>query len=170
MNSPQHFGGRGGLPCILSTNIVGDRLDRCITGYRQPSSDEPELFPISGALARCPKLLKTARHRTTPPVFATVTDLTTGHWGMIVLNGSVGPLMPAFDTQTVGNSLGWGLANDAPNSFVWEIGHQSIFGRTPGALCAGQPNCNSYNADATGLPHHAISPLRGFMRSPAATV
>jgi hypothetical protein len=77
----------------------------------------------------------------------TVTDLTTGHVGTIVLNGSVGPLMPAFDTQAVGNSLGWGLVNDAPNSFVWEIGHTSDFSSTPGALCTpGQPNCDSYNA------------------------
>ncbi len=35
--------------------------------------------------------------------------------------------MPAFDTQTLGNALGWGLVDDAPNSFVWEIGHTSQF-------------------------------------------
>jgi hypothetical protein len=76
----------------------------------------------------------------------TVTDLMTGHSGTIVLNGSIGPLMPAFDTQTVGNSLGWGLVNDAPNSFVWEIGHRSVFSSTPGALCTpGQQTCDSYN-------------------------
>src|SRR5215472_5979206 len=44
----------------------------------------------------------------------TVTDLTTGGSGTIVLNSkSDGPLMPAYDQQIVGNSLGWGLVNDA---------------------------------------------------------
>src|SRR5574340_283920 len=51
----------------------------------------------------------------------TVTDLTTGGSGTIVLNSkSDGPLMPAFDTQTIGNALAWGAVYDAPNSFVWE--------------------------------------------------
>ena len=46
----------------------------------------------------------------------TVTDLTTGHSGTIVLDakGGDGPLMPAFDTQTLGNALSWGIVNDAP--------------------------------------------------------
>lgn len=88
----------------------------------------------------------------------TVTDLTTRHSGTIVLNScSSGPLMPAFDTQTVGNSLGWGLVNDAPNSFVWEIGHASIFGSAPGAVCnPGQSVCDSYNASSW----QGISPVR----------
>ena len=56
----------------------------------------------------------------------TVTDRTTGHAGTIVLNSkSDGPLMPAFDTQQIGNALSWGLVNDTPNSFVGEIGHTS---------------------------------------------
>src|ERR1700693_75544 len=38
-----------------------------------------------------------------------------------------GPLMPAYDTQTIGDALGWGNVNDAPNAFVWEIGHESVF-------------------------------------------
>jgi hypothetical protein len=54
----------------------------------------------------------------------TVTDLTTGHSGTIVLNSSAdGPLMPAFSVQRLGNALGWGLVNYAPNSLAWEIGH-----------------------------------------------
>lgn len=77
----------------------------------------------------------------------TVNDLDTGGSGTIILNSpSDGPLMPAFDTQQIGNALGWGLVFDTPNSFVWEIGHESIF--TGGAtLCApGNTACDSYNA------------------------
>jgi len=77
----------------------------------------------------------------------TVSDLTTGGAGTIVLNSSdSGPLMPAFDTQTIGNALGWGAVFDTPNAFVWEIGHESVFtGR--GAFCvAGQVGCDSYDA------------------------
>ena len=58
----------------------------------------------------------------------TVSDVTTGRNGTIVLNSkSDGPLMPAYDTQAIGNSLAWGAVNDAPNAFVWEIGHTSPF-------------------------------------------
>ncbi len=41
---------------------------------------------------------------------------------------------------------GWGIVFDTPNSFVWEIGHASIF--TGGAqFCTpGQTFCDSYNA------------------------
>jgi hypothetical protein len=77
----------------------------------------------------------------------TVTDETTGGSGTIILNSaSSGPLMPAFDAQAIGNALGWGLVFDAPNSFVWEIGHQSVF-TGGGAFCTpGQTFCDSYNA------------------------
>ena len=77
----------------------------------------------------------------------TVSDLTTGGSGTIVLNSSnSGPLMPAFDTQAIGNALGWGGVFDTPNAFVWEIGHESVF-TGKGALCvAGQTVCDSYNA------------------------
>jgi hypothetical protein len=77
----------------------------------------------------------------------TVTDQTTGGSGTIVLNSAAtGPLMPAFDTQEIGNALGWGLVFDAPNAFVWEIGHASIF-TGGGAFCTpGQTFCDSYNA------------------------
>ena len=79
----------------------------------------------------------------------TVTDLTTGHFGTIILNSSSdGPLMPAYDTQTIGNSLGWGLVNDAPNSFVWEIGHASIFTGGDAFCVPGQSFCDSYNSDS----------------------
>jgi hypothetical protein len=78
----------------------------------------------------------------------TVTDLMTGHSGTIILNSSAsGPFMPFYDTQEIGNSLGWGNVNDAPNSFVWEIGHESTF--AGGALCVpGQTVCDSYNANS----------------------
>ena len=80
----------------------------------------------------------------------TVTDLNTGGSGTIVLNSQQdGPLMPAFDTQTIGNALAWGSVYDAPNAFVWEIGHTSPF-TSPGAqFCVpGQAGCFSYDAAA----------------------
>ena len=77
----------------------------------------------------------------------TVTDLDSGHSGTIILNSpSDGPLMPPFDTQAIGNALPWGLVFDTPNSFVWEIGHESVF-TGGGAFCVpGQTGCDSYNA------------------------
>ena len=79
----------------------------------------------------------------------TVTDLTTGHSGTIILNSpSDGPFMPFYDTQQIGNSLGWGNVNDAPNSFVWEIGHASIFTGGDAFCVPGQTFCDSYNADS----------------------
>jgi len=80
----------------------------------------------------------------------TVTDLSTGGQGTIVLNSkSDGPLMPAFDKQQLGNALGWGLVDDAPNSFVWEIGHTSPFTSPASQFCLpGQTLCESYNAPA----------------------
>lgn len=79
----------------------------------------------------------------------TVTDLTTGGSGTIILNSSAtGPLMPAFDTQALGNALGWGVVSDTPNSFVWEIGHESVF-TGEGAFCVpGQAGCESYDTPA----------------------
>jgi hypothetical protein len=79
-----------------------------------------------------------------------VSDLTTGRTSApIILNSSSdGPLMPAYDTQQIGNSLGWGNVNDAPNSFVWEIGHASIFTGGDAFCVPGQTNCDSYNADS----------------------
>jgi hypothetical protein len=79
-----------------------------------------------------------------------VVDLTTGHEGTIVLNSATdGPLMPAYDTQALGNSLVWGVVDDAPVAFVWEIGHTSDFSSTAGAVCLpGQTDCGSYD-DAT---------------------
>jgi hypothetical protein len=80
----------------------------------------------------------------------TVTDLTHPGSGTIVLNSKKdGPLMPAFDTQAIGNALGWGLVNDTANSFVWEIGHTSPFTSPASAFCVpGQPGCFSYDASA----------------------
>jgi hypothetical protein len=66
----------------------------------------------------------------------TVTDLTTGHAGTIILNSKIdGPLMPAFSVQKLGNALGWGLVNDAPNSLVWEIGHTGNYTTPAGQFC-----------------------------------
>ena len=79
----------------------------------------------------------------------TVTDLTTGHSGTTILNSAAnGPFMPVFDTQQIGNALGWGNVNDAPNSFVWEIGHASIFTGGDAFCVPGQTICDSYNADS----------------------
>ena len=75
-----------------------------------------------------------------------VSDLTTGQSGTIVLNSKYGPMLPAFGTQQIGNALGWGLVDDTPNSFVWEIGHTSDFTDPAGRLCvAGQTACDSYD-------------------------
>ena len=76
-----------------------------------------------------------------------VTDLTTGHSGTIVLDSKYGPMLPAFSTQQIGNALGWGLVDDTPNSFVWEIGHTSDFTTPAGQYCVpGQTFCDSYDA------------------------
>lgn len=80
----------------------------------------------------------------------TVTDLSTGRYGTIVLNSQQdGPLMPAYDTQTIGNSLAWGITYDTPNAFVWEIGHTSPFTKPGAQFCLpGQTGCYSYDAPA----------------------
>ena len=80
----------------------------------------------------------------------TVTDVTTGHSGTIVLNSQTdGPLMPAFSVQKLGNALSWGLVNDAPNSLVWEIGHTGNYTTPAGQFClpgsATKPPCYSYD-------------------------
>jgi hypothetical protein len=78
--------------------------------------------------------------------FIHVTDLNTHHAGTIVLNSKYGPLLPAFDAQKIGNALGWGIVNDTPNSFVWEIGHTSNFANPPGDFCTpGDTRCDSYD-------------------------
>lgn len=77
----------------------------------------------------------------------TVNDLVTGGSGTIILNSKTdGPLMPAFDNQVLGNALGWELVHDTPNSFVWEIGHKSIFTGGDAFCVPGQAGCDSYNA------------------------
>ena len=80
----------------------------------------------------------------------TVHDLTTGKQGTIILNSKKhGPLMPEFGVQKIGNTLGWGIVHDAPNAFVWEIGHTGNFTSPPGEFCLpGQAICQSYNAAA----------------------
>jgi hypothetical protein len=77
----------------------------------------------------------------------TVQDLTSGHSGTIVLDSQYGPLQPAFSTQQIGNALGWGIVNDTPNAFVWEIGHTSPFTHPASQFCTpGQTICDSYDA------------------------
>jgi hypothetical protein len=76
-----------------------------------------------------------------------VTDVTTGHSGTIVLNSKYGPMLPAFSAQKIGNALGWGIVDDTPNSFVWEIGHTSPFTQPADEFCVpGQTFCDSYDA------------------------
>jgi hypothetical protein len=80
----------------------------------------------------------------------TVTDVTTHHSGTIVLDSKVdGPLLPAFSVQKLGNSLGWGLVHDAPNAFVWEIGHTGNYTQPAGQFClpgsATKPPCYSFD-------------------------
>lgn len=80
----------------------------------------------------------------------TVSDVTTGHSGTIILNSkSDGPLMPAYSVQKLGNSLAWGIVNDAPNALVWEIGHTGNFTQPSGQFClpgsATKPPCFSYD-------------------------
>jgi hypothetical protein len=97
----------------------------------------------------------TVHYYTTPAkdgAHITVNDLTTRENGTIILNSpTVGPILPTFSRQQIGNSLGWGIVHDAPNSFVWEIGHTSLFSSNPGAFCVPgdtSGECQSYNAPA----------------------
>ena len=82
----------------------------------------------------------------------TVHDLTTKTNGTIILNNSrFGPMNPAFNQQKIGNTLGWGLVRDAPNAFVWEIGHESPYPPDFGAFCIPGDSsgaCQSFNAPA----------------------
>ena len=64
-----------------------------------------------------------------------VADVTTGQSGTIVLNSKYGPMLPPFSAQQIGNALGWGLVNDTPNSFVWEIEHTSAFNTPAAQFC-----------------------------------
>ena len=81
-----------------------------------------------------------------------VKDVTTHHSGTIILNSKKrGPLMPAYDTQTVGNSLKWGAVHDTPASFVWEIGHTDLYGISAGqVLPAGRHGLRHATTRRTG--------------------
>jgi hypothetical protein len=88
----------------------------------------------------------------------TVIDVTTGQRGTIVLNSAkYGPFMPVYSKQRIGNALKWGLVDDTPMAFVWEIGHTSDFATPAGAFCLpGDPACTSYDASTWA----GIKPLR----------
>ena len=76
-----------------------------------------------------------------------VSDVATGQSGTITLNSKYGPLLPAFGKQQIGKALGWGLVNDTPNSFVWEIGHTSPYTHPASRFCVpAQTICDSYDA------------------------
>ena len=67
----------------------------------------------------------------------------------IVLNSKHGPLLPLYSTQQIGNALGWGLVDDTPNAFVWEIGRTSNFTTPAAQLCyPGRPTAISYNTSS----------------------
>ena len=58
----------------------------------------------------------------------------------------VWPHASAFSQQQIGNALGWGIVDDTPNSFVWEIGHTSPFTTPASQFCVpGQTFCDSYD-------------------------
>lgn len=75
-----------------------------------------------------------------------VSDEATHESGTVVLNSAAGPIVPIFDTNELGNSLNWGIVNDTPNSFVWEIGHTSPYTSPASQFCLpGDPICDSYD-------------------------
>ena len=57
---------------------------------------------------------------------------------------------PAFDRQDDRKRARWGIVHDAPNSFVWEIGHRSDFSQRPAASAPGHNGCESYNSARGG--------------------
>ena len=55
--------------------------------------------------------------------------------------------MPAYNRQIIGKALKWGIVNDTPDSFVWEIGHTSPFSSPAFDFSSvpGETTCDSYN-------------------------
>jgi hypothetical protein len=86
-----------------------------------------------------------------------ISDEQTHQSGTVVLNSAAGPIVPVFDTNELGNSLNWGIVNDTPNAFVWEIGHTSPYSHPASKFCLpGQTICNSYDEQSW----LGFSPLR----------
>jgi hypothetical protein len=88
----------------------------------------------------------------------TVTDLTTGHSGTIVLDARAATVTDALRRSSSWATLSWGLVNDAPNSLVWEIGHTTTYTTPAGRSAARQrakPACFSYDD-----PRGKFSPLQ----------
>ena len=75
------------------------------------------------------------------------------------MNSAAGPIVPVYrHTNELGNSLNWGIVNDTPNAFVWEIGHTSPYS-SPGVEVLParvDPICDSYNEQSW----LGFSPLR----------
>ena len=81
----------------------------------------------------------------------TVTDLTTGGAGTIVLDSNAdGPLMPSYDIQRVGDNLGLGCrrrrARTRSSGRSGTRRHSHI--RPLSSVCPDRPFCQSYNAPA----------------------
>jgi len=67
-------------------------------------------------------------------------------------------------TQQIGNALGWGLVDDTPNAFVWEIGHTSNFSTPAGKLCYPaeiSSYCPAYGGPYCTYPWYAFNSAYG---------
>jgi len=146
--------------------FAADTYSACSPVFRLTSTGQKDVFHETAAFnamltdsadSNSPLIMHagdtiTVHWSTTPAqdgFHVTVNDLTTGGSGTIVLHSSsTGPLMPAFDAQTLGNALAWGAVFDAPNAFVWEIGHESVFTGKAALCLPGQSVCDSYDAPA----------------------
>jgi hypothetical protein len=66
--------------------------------------------------------------------------------------------MPEFDRQQIGNSLKWGIVEDTPTAFVWEIGHLPLYNAPPFDSCVpGEVGCFSYDEDTWAGFHPSTS-------------
>jgi hypothetical protein len=161
-----------GYEHVPRASAAGSGQSLCIGHYPQDfvwytssctGHDEPEIDPLSSAPGSAQNLkwtivLPTDEAGTTAGEVGQVDSVgptfwiggTVTHTGTIVLDSKIdGPLMPAFSVQKLGNALGWGLVNDAPNSLVWEIGHTGNFTTPADQYCipgdATKPPCYSFD-------------------------
>ncbi len=68
-------------------------------------------------------------------------------------------MLPAFDKQQIGNALGWGIVDDTPNSFVWEIGHTSPYTKPADQFCV--PESVTFADGSTAKEWAAVSDFGG---------